>query len=112
MPDRRKLMKSLRRATDDYMRQLQRQQAQEGQDGDSKQGETMQMTQDEPATHDGPHSGTDGTGPDGGRLTGARELQEMMENMRVTQGPAGEGGQSPGEQAMEGLADSPAPKQQ
>ena len=35
-----------------------------------------------------------------------RELQEMMENMRVTQGQPGEGGQSEGEQAMEGLADS------
>jgi soluble cytochrome b562 len=34
-----------------------------------------------------------------------KELQEMMENMRVTQGE-GQGGQSPGEQAMEGLADT------
>ena len=35
-----------------------------------------------------------------------RQLQEMMENMRVTQGQPGEGGNSPGEQAMEGLSDT------
>jgi hypothetical protein len=35
-----------------------------------------------------------------------RELQEMMENMRVTEGQPGQGGESPGEQAMEGLADT------
>ena len=35
-----------------------------------------------------------------------QELQQMMENMRVTQGQQGQGGQSAGEQAMEGLADT------
>jgi hypothetical protein len=35
-----------------------------------------------------------------------KELQEMMENMQVTEGQPGEGGKSPGEQAMEGLADT------
>jgi hypothetical protein len=35
-----------------------------------------------------------------------RQLQEMMENMRVTQDQQGQGGQSPGEQAMEGLAET------
>ena len=34
-----------------------------------------------------------------------QELQEMLENMRVTQGE-GQGNQSPGEQAMEGLAET------
>lgn len=34
-----------------------------------------------------------------------KELQQLMENMRVTQGQ-GQGGQSPGEQAMEGLAET------
>lgn len=34
-----------------------------------------------------------------------KELQEMMENMRVTQGQ-GQNGQSPGEQAMEGLSET------
>jgi len=34
-----------------------------------------------------------------------QELQEMLENMRVTQGQGGDG-QSPGEQAMEGLAET------
>ena len=33
-------------------------------------------------------------------------LREMMENMEVTQGQGGEGQQSPGEQAMEGLQDT------
>tara|TARA_R110000765_G_scaffold218105_2_gene322707 strand:- start:123 stop:1007 length:885 start_codon:yes stop_codon:yes gene_type:complete len=35
-----------------------------------------------------------------------RELQKMMENMRVTEGQSGQQGQSPSEQAMEGLADT------
>ena len=30
----------------------------------------------------------------------------MLENMRVTQNPNGQNGQSPGEQAMEGLAET------
>lgn len=35
-----------------------------------------------------------------------KELQELMENMRVTEGQPGEGGKTPGEQAMEGLSDT------
>ena len=44
------LMDELRRATEEYMQQLQRQQAQDGQqgeDGQQQQGENMQMTQDD-----------------------------------------------------------------
>lgn len=100
------LMEELRRATDDYMRQLQRQQAQEGQDGEQQQGETMQMTQDDLQRMMDRIQELMEQGRMAEAEQALRELQEMMENMRVTQGPPGEGGQSPGEQAMEGLADS------
>ena len=106
------LMDELRRATEEYMQQLQRQQAQEReQNGDQQgqqqqQGESMQLPQDalqrmmdriqELLEH--------------GRMAEAeqalRELQEMLENMRVTEGQPGQGGRSPGEEAMEGLADT------
>src|SRR5690606_31883927 len=33
-------------------------------------------------------------------------FQEMMENLRVTEGQSGQGEGSPGQQAMEGLADT------
>jgi len=35
-----------------------------------------------------------------------REYQELLENMQITQGQQGEGGQSPGQQAMDGLAET------
>ncbi|MEH6674381.1 MAG: TIGR02302 family protein [Sulfitobacter sp.] len=100
------LMEELRRATDDYMRQLQRQQAQEGQAGEQQQGETMQMTQDDLQRMMDRIQELMEEGRMAEAEQALRELQEMMENMRVTQGQPGEGGQSPGEQAMEGLADS------
>ena len=103
------LMEELRRATDDYMRQLQRQQAQEGENGDQQQGqqgETMQMTQDDLQRMMDRIQELMEQGRMAEAEQALRELQEMMENMRVTQGQPGEGGQSEGEQAMEGLADS------
>jgi len=45
-----------------------------------------------------------------GRMAEAQELldqlQEFMENMQVAEGQQGQGGQSPGQEAMEGLAES------
>jgi len=45
-----------------------------------------------------------------GRMEEAQELldmlQQMMENMQMTEGASGQQGQSPGEQAMEGLAET------
>jgi uncharacterized protein (TIGR02302 family) len=104
------LMEELRRATEEYMQQLQRQQAQEGQDGEQQQGqqgETMQMTQDDLQRMMDRIQELMEQGRMAEAEQALRELQEMMENMRVTQGQPGQGGQqSPGQQAMEGLADT------
>lgn len=101
------LMDELRRATEEYMQQLQRQQAQEGdQQQQGQQGETMQMTQDDLQRMMDRIQELMEQGRMAEAEQALRELQEMMENMRVTQGQPGEGGQSPGQQAMEGLADT------
>ena len=103
------LMDELRRATDEYMRQLQRQQAQEGGQQDQQQGqqsESMQMTQDDLQRMMDRIQELMEQGRMAEAEQALRELQEMMENMRVTQGQPGQGGQSPGEQAMEGLAET------
>lgn len=104
------LMDELRRATDEYMRQLQQQQAQEGQGGEQQQGqqgETMQMTQDDLQRMMDRIQELMEQGRMAEAEQALRELQEMMENMRVTEGQPGQGGQqSPGQQAMEGLADT------
>ena len=102
------LMQELREATDDYLRQLQRlaQEDMEGQQGQQDQnGETMQMTQDDlQRMMDRIQELTEQ-----GRMAEAQqaleEFQQMMENMRVTQGQ-GQGQQSEGQQAMEGLAET------
>lgn len=105
------LMDELRRATEDYLQQLQRQQAQEQEEGSpegqqQQQSEGMQMTQDDlQAMMDRIQELMEE-----GRMAEAaealKELQELMENMRVTEGQQGQQGQTPGEQAMEGLADT------
>jgi len=106
------LMQELRRATEDYMQQLQREQA-ERQDGQEQQqgqqqqqGEGMQMTQDDLQRMMDRIQELMEQGRMAEAEQALKELQEMMENMQVTQGQQGEGGQSPGEQAMEGLAET------
>ncbi|MDG1472706.1 MAG: TIGR02302 family protein [Ascidiaceihabitans sp.] len=103
------LMQELRQATEDYMRQLAQQQSQENQqadeDGQEQGGERMQLSQDDlQAMMDRIQELMEQ-----GRMAEAeqalKEFQEMMENMRVTQGEGGEG-QSEGQQAMEGLSES------
>ena len=103
------LMQELRQATEDYMRQLAQQQSQEnqqaGEDGQEQGGERMQLSQDDlQAMMDRIQELMEQ-----GRMAEAeqalKEFQEMMENMRVTQGEGGEG-QSEGQQAMEGLSES------
>lgn len=101
------LMRELRDASDDYIRQLSRQAQEDGQqNGDRQSAEnSMRMTQDDlQAMMDRIQELMEQ-----GRMAEAQqalqELQELMENMRVTQGQ-GQGGQSPGEQAMEGLAET------
>ncbi|AZV76811.1 TIGR02302 family protein [Parasedimentitalea marina] len=101
------LMQELREATEDYMRQLQRQAEANG--DVMEQGEMpenmMQLSQDDlQAMMDRIQELMEQ-----GRMAEAeqalQELQQMMENMRVTENQQGQGG-SEGQQAMEGLADT------
>ncbi|UWR21710.1 TIGR02302 family protein [Sulfitobacter sp. S190] len=104
------LMQELRRATEEYMQQLQREQAeqQDGQQqqGQQQQGESMQMTQDDLQRMMDRIQELMEEGRMAEAEQALRELQEMMENMQVTEGQQGQGGQSEGEQAMEGLAET------
>ena len=105
------LMQELRRATDDFMQQLQREQAQR-QDGQEQQqgqqqGESMQMTQDDLQRMMDRIQELMEEGRMAEAEQALREVQEMMENMQMAEGQQGQGGQqSPGEQAMEGLAET------
>jgi uncharacterized protein (TIGR02302 family) len=103
------LMDELRRATEDYIQQLQREQAQDQDGQDSPQppqGESMQMTQDDLQRMMDRIQELMEEGKMAEAAEALNELQELMENMRVTEGQQGQNGQSPGEQAMEGLADT------
>jgi len=102
------LMQELRRATDEFMQQLQREQAQQ-QDGEQQQGqqgESMEMTQNDLQRMMDRIQELMEQGRMAEAEQALRELQEMMENMQVTEGQPGQGGQSPGQQAMEGLAET------
>ncbi|WIY26245.1 DUF4175 domain-containing protein [Parasedimentitalea psychrophila] len=101
------LMQELRQATEDYMRQLQRQAEANGEV--MEQGELpenmMQLSQDDlQAMMDRIQELMEQ-----GRMAEAeqalQELQQMMENMRITESQQGQGG-SEGQQAMEGLAET------
>lgn len=101
------LMQELRRASEDYMRQLSRQ-AQEDDDMLDSQDlpeNSLQMSQSDLQDMMDRIQEL----MEQGRMAEAQqaldELQELMENMRVTNAP-GQGGQSEGEQAMEGLAET------
>ena len=106
-----RLMQELRRATNDYMRQKMQQAQRDREEGGERQQaemsqDAMRMTQqDLQAMMDRIQELMEQ-----GRMAEAQqaleEFQQMMENMRVTQGQGGEQGQSPGQQAMEGLADT------
>ncbi|EEX08632.1 conserved hypothetical protein [Ruegeria lacuscaerulensis ITI-1157] len=102
------LMQELREATDEYLRQLQRlaQEDQNGQQGQQNQnGETMQMTQDDLQRMMDRIQELMEQGRMAEAQQALEEFQQMMENMRVTQGQ-GQGQQSEGQQAMEGLAET------
>ncbi|MEP2783399.1 MAG: TIGR02302 family protein [Pseudoruegeria sp.] len=98
------LMQELREAMQDYMQQL----AQNPPDSDDQQQAQNQERQE--ITGDQLQQMLDRIQElmEQGRMTEAEELlnqlREMMENMEVTQG--GQGQQSPGQDAMEGLADT------
>lgn len=97
------LMQELREAMQDYMRQLAQQQQQDGQDQAMDPQNMQEITGDQlQALLDRLQELMEQ-----GRMEEAQalldRLAEMMENMQVTQGQQG---QSPGQQAMEGLADT------
>lgn len=103
------LMQELREATDDYLRQLSRQAQQEQQNNPDQEmtqnQNTMEMSQNDLQEMMDRIQEL----MEEGRMAEAQEaleqLRQMMENMQVTQGQ-GQQGQSPGEQAMEGLAET------
>ncbi len=102
------LMQELREATQDYMRQLQRLAQESGEGGENQQGqngETMQMTQDDLQRMMDRIQELMEQGRMAEAQQALEEFQQMMENMRVTQGQ-GQGQQSEGQQAMEGLAET------
>jgi uncharacterized protein (TIGR02302 family) len=101
------LMQELREATQDYLRQLGQQQAQENPEGQPPMdpSQMMQMSQDDIQRMMDRIQELMEQGRMAEAQEAMRQLQEMLENMQVTQGQ-GQGGQSPGEQAMEGLADT------
>ncbi|MEP1199400.1 TIGR02302 family protein [Tateyamaria sp.] len=104
------LMRELRRATDDYMRQLSRQaeldnEANEENGGQQNSQNQMQMNQDDLQRMMDRIQELMEQGRMAEAEQALQEMQEMLENMRVTQGE-GQGGQSPGEEAMEGLAET------
>ncbi len=102
------LMQELREATQDYLRQLQRLAQQNGEGGENQQGqngETLQMTQDDLQRMMDRIQELMEQGRMAEAQQALEEFQRMMENMRVTQGQ-GQGQQSEGQQAMEGLAET------
>lgn len=102
------LMQELREATQDYLQQLQRLAQQNGEDGErqsGQNGESLQMTQDDLQRMMDRIQDLMEQGRMAEAQQALEEFQQMMENMRVTQGQ-GQGGQSEGQQAMEGLAET------
>ncbi|MGR3760460.1 TIGR02302 family protein [Roseobacteraceae bacterium NS-SX3] len=102
-----RLMQELREATQDYMRQLQRQAEADG--SMMEQGEMpenmMTLSQDDLQAMMGRIQELMEQGRMAEAEQALREFQQMMENMRITQSQQGQGG-SPGQQAMEGLAET------
>ncbi|MBE1285789.1 MAG: TIGR02302 family protein [Rhodobacteraceae bacterium] len=105
------LMQELRDATQDYLRQLSRQAQREQQETGGPQSGSPQDQNGTQMTQDDLQRMMDRIQElmEQGRMAEAQqalqELQELMENMRVTQGQ-GQNGQQPGQQAMEGLAET------
>ena len=102
------LMRELREATQDYMRQLQRLARENGEMQNGQQnldGEIIQMTQDDLQRMMDRIQELMEQGRMAEAQQALEEFQQMMENMRVTQGRGG-GQQSEGQRAMEGLAET------
>ncbi|SLN41014.1 hypothetical protein ROA7450_01985 [Roseovarius albus] len=100
-----RLMQELREATNDYLRQKSQQAQREG-GGDQQLSENMmRMTQQDLQEMMDRIQELMEQGRFAEAQQALDEFQQMMENMRVTEGQGGEG-DTPGEQAMEGLAET------
>lgn len=103
------LMQELREATDDYLRQLMQQAQRDGDsqnpDGQAQDQQSLQMTQDDLQRMMDRIQELMEQGRMAEAQQALQEFQQMMENMRVTQGQ-GQNGQSEGQRAMEGLAET------
>jgi len=105
------LMRELRQATDDYLRQLQRQAQLDAEQNDERGGQQQPNQQQMQLTQDDIQRMMDRIQElmEQGRMAEAeqamRELQEILENLRMSQNQQGQG-QSPGQQAMEGLGET------
>jgi len=102
-----RLMQELREATQDYMRELARQQRQDGgEQGDRQMAEnSMQLSQDDLQRMMDRIQELMEQGRMAEAMQALEEFQRMMENMRVTQNE-GDGAPNPGEQAMQDLSDT------
>lgn len=99
------LMEEMRQAMQDYMRQLAQQQD-PNQQQPGQQGDTMELSQQDLQDMLDKLEELMQQGRTAEAQQLLNQLMEMMQNMQVTQGQGGQGQQSPGEQAMEGLADT------
>ncbi|MCT4609315.1 MAG: DUF4175 domain-containing protein [Pelagimonas sp.] len=100
------LMQELREATNDYMRQLSREQARNNQQPQPQGNpqDSMTMTMDDLQAMRDRIQQLMEEGRMDEAMEALRQYNEMVENMQITEG--GQGGQSPSDQAMEGLADT------
>ena len=103
------LMQELREATNEYLNELARQAQRDGEEGAqdqmAQQMPGMEMSQDDLQRMMDRIQELMEQGRMAEAQEALRQLQQMMENMRVTQGQ-GQGQQSPGQQAMEGLSET------
>ncbi len=104
------LMQELREATDDYLEQMRRQAELDGEQGQQNQApadeNTMMMTQDDIQRMMDRIQELMEEGRMAEAEQALRELQELLENLRMSQQGQQGGGQSPGQEAMEGLAET------
>ncbi|MEI4232740.1 TIGR02302 family protein [Roseovarius sp. D22-M7] len=103
-----RLMQDLRAATEDYLRQKMQQAQREDPEGgdDQRSAENMmQMNQQDLQDMMDRIQELMNEGRFAEAQQALEEFQRMMENMQVTQGQGGQG-QSPGQEAMEGLAET------
>lgn len=104
-----RLMQELRDATQDYLRQMarqaERQNEQARENGEFDSEDAITMSQDDLQKMMDRIQELMQQGRMAEAQQALEELQRMLENMQVQQGQ-GQGQQSPGEQAMEGLADT------